>query len=61
MFLEGLKETLDLDKPNLEVLVVDRHMNEPEFADLLSCILNDMMAGNWVKGARSNSPEIESM
>ena len=59
--MEGLKERLDLSKPNIEVLVVDRHMNEPEFADLMSGILLDMLEGRWKKGDRSNQPGIQSL
>jgi uncharacterized protein (UPF0261 family) len=49
-FVEGLKEKLDLSRPNVEVLVVDRHMNEPEFSDLMSGILLRMLKGQWQKG-----------
>mgnify|MGYP001274456837 CR=1 FL=1 len=60
-FLQGLKERLDLTKPNIEVLVVDRHMNEPEFADLMSGLLIDMLKGRWQKGSRNNMPGIMSL
>ncbi len=50
-YLEGIKESLDLSNPNIEVLVCDCHMNEPQFADLMSGILNKMLDGAWVKGA----------
>ncbi|MBE6021462.1 MAG: Tm-1-like ATP-binding domain-containing protein [Firmicutes bacterium] len=59
LFVQGLKETLDVSKPNVEVLIVDRHMNEPEFADLLSKILNDMLDGIWEKGQYTGQPGIE--
>jgi len=34
-------------------------MNEPEFADLLSKILNDMLDGVWEKGQYTDKPGIE--
>lgn len=49
-FVEGLREKLDTGNPNLEVLIVDRHMNEPEFADLMAGILLRMLKGQWRKG-----------
>ncbi len=49
-FVEGLRDKLDSAKPNVEVLVVDRHMNEPEFSDLMSGILLRMLNGQWRKG-----------
>ena len=55
-FIAGLKETLDLSKPNIEVLVADMHMNEPEFADLMSGILQEMLDGRWKKGLHSGGP-----
>ncbi len=57
-FLRGLRETIDLGKPNLEVLLVDRHMNEPEFADLMAELLEEMLAGTWRKGSHHASPGI---
>lgn len=50
-FVEGLKEKLDLSKPNVDLLIVDCEMNDPEFADLMSGILADMLNGKWEKGA----------
>lgn len=60
-FVEGLKERLDLSKPNLEVLIVDQHMNEPEFADLMSGLLVDMLNDRWQKGALKGTPGIKSL
>jgi uncharacterized protein (UPF0261 family) len=56
-FLRGLREVIDLGKENLEVLLVDRHMNEPEFADLMSELLEEMLAGTWRKGSHQAIPE----
>jgi uncharacterized protein (UPF0261 family) len=56
-FLRGLREVIDLGKPNLDVLLVDRHMNEPEFADLMAELLEEMLAGRWQKGSHGAIPE----
>ena len=50
-FVDGIKESLDLSKSNVEVLLADCHMNEPQFSDLMSSILKKMLDGEWVKGA----------
>jgi len=55
-FTGGLLETIDLGKPNLDVLLVDRHMNEPEFADLMAELLEEMLAGRWQKGSHHDDP-----
>jgi uncharacterized protein (UPF0261 family) len=56
-FLRGLREVIDFDKPNLDVVLIDRHMNEPEFADLMAEMLVEMLAGNWRKGSRNARPD----
>lgn len=55
-FVDGLSETLDLTKPNIEVLIADYHMNQPEFADLMSGILQEMLEGRWDKGTHNGGP-----
>jgi uncharacterized protein (UPF0261 family) len=60
-FVEGLQEKLDLTKPNLEVLIVDQHMNQPEFSNLMSSLLIDMLNGTWKKGSLKGKPGIESL
>jgi len=57
-FLRGLAEKLDFDKSDLDVLVVDKHMNEPEFADLMSELLEEMLTGRWDKGSHHNLAEV---
>ncbi len=57
-FIQALRETIDRDKPNLDVLLVDRHMNEPEFADLVAELLDEMLSGTWEKGSHHDLPEI---
>ena len=56
-FIRGLAEVIDLDKPNLDVLLMDRHMNDPAFADLMSELLEEMLAGRWEKGSHGALPE----
>ena len=57
-FIAALRETLDLDKPNLDILLVDKHLNEPEFSDLMSELLEEMLAGTWKKGSHQDLPYI---
>lgn len=57
-FVRGLLETIDLEKSNVDVLLVDRHMNEPEFADLMAELLEEMLAGRWHKGSHGTGPDI---
>ncbi|ATW24268.1 Tm-1-like ATP-binding domain-containing protein [Candidatus Formimonas warabiya] len=60
-FIDGLKDYLNLDKPNIELLIVDKHMNEPEFSDLMSGILSDMLNGKWEKNSRSDLAYVQSV
>jgi uncharacterized protein (UPF0261 family) len=53
-FLKGLREKLDTSKRNVDVLLVDKHMNQPEFADLMADLLTEMLDGKWVKGSHHN-------
>ena len=57
-FLRGLAETFDFGKSNLDVLTVDRHMNDPAFADLMAGLLEEMLAGRWVKGSHHEHPDV---
>lgn len=57
-FIEALHEVINRDKPNLDILLVDRHLNEPEFADLMAELLDEMLAGTWKKGSHHHLPEI---
>ena len=47
-----MNEKIDLNKDEMEVLIADYHMNEPEFSDLMSGILYDMLQGTWKKGKK---------
>ncbi len=53
-----LHDKLELSKPNLDVVLVDKHMNEPEFADVMAELLDEMLAGKWVKGSHHNLPYV---
>ncbi len=48
-FLEGVNTILDRAKPNLAVLEIDRHLNEPQFADFNARLLSEMLSGTWKK------------
>lgn len=57
-FISALRKVIDRDKPNLDVLLVDKHLNEPEFADLMSELLEEMLNGTWKKGSHQDLPYI---
>lgn len=57
-FLAALRDHIDREKPNVEVLVVDKHLNEPEFADLMAELLEEMLKGTWKKGSHTDLPYI---
>lgn len=57
-FVEALRNFIDREKPNLDVLLVDKHLNEPEFADLMAGLLEEMLSGKWRKGSRRDLPYV---
>lgn len=57
-FVSALRKVIDRNKPNLDVLLVDKHLNEPEFADLMSELLEEMLNGTWKKGSHQDLPYI---
>lgn len=57
-FVGALRESIDRTKPNLDVLLVDRHMNEPEFADLMAELLEEMLSGTWKKGSHGDHADV---
>jgi uncharacterized protein (UPF0261 family) len=59
-FIAGLRSKIDLEKPNLDMLIVDRHINEPQFADLMAKLLEEMLLGLWEKGSHRDLPEFVS-
>ncbi len=57
-FVNAIRDCIDRDKTNLDVLIVDRHMNEPEFADLMAELLDEMLSGRWRKGSHHELSEV---
>jgi len=57
-FVAALRKVIDRNKPNLDVLIVDKHLNEPEFADLMAELLEEMLNGTWKKGSHQDLPYI---
>jgi uncharacterized protein (UPF0261 family) len=57
-YVKALKEKIDPNKENLEVILVDKHMNETEFADLMAELLLEMLNGTWSKGSKSDLPYV---
>ncbi|MGE5483592.1 MAG: Tm-1-like ATP-binding domain-containing protein [Ignavibacteriales bacterium] len=55
-FVDALRKNIDRSKSNLDVVLVDRHLNEPEFADLLVELLEEMLNGKWRKGSHQDLP-----
>jgi len=60
-FVEALRQNIDKNKENLEVLIVDKHLNEPEFADLMAELLEEMLNGKWQKGSHTDLPYVTSL
>ncbi len=58
-YAAGLKKTLP-DKDNFEVLMVDKHINEKEFADVAAEIMLEMLEGIWTKGSHTELEYVES-
>ncbi|MGC8542910.1 MAG: Tm-1-like ATP-binding domain-containing protein [Vulcanisaeta sp.] len=48
--LRALLEYLDLSKPNIDLLVVDYNINDPEIATLTAKVIDEMIKGKWRKG-----------
>jgi len=57
-FIRGFAGTFDFSKSNLDVVAVDRHMNDPAFADLMAELLDEMLAGKWLKGSHHDRPDV---
>jgi len=57
-FVQGLRENIDSEKDNVDILVVDKHLNEPEFADLMAELLEEMLTGKWKKSSHQDLPYI---
>lgn len=57
-FVAALRKAIDRERPNLDVILVDKHLNEPEFSDLMSEVLEEMLQGAWKKGSRQDLPYV---
>jgi len=55
-FVDELSKHLDLSKPNLDLIICDKHINEKDFGLLIARILDDMLAGRWRKGVYFTEP-----
>lgn len=56
--LKALIEDLDLSKPNVDLIVLDYNVNDPEVALLSAKILDRMIKKTWKKG---EIPEVEGL
>ena len=50
LMVSVLREHLSRDNPNLDLLICDLHILDPEFADLLNRCIGDMLDHAWRKG-----------
>jgi len=57
-YVEALRAKINRSKENLEVILVDKHMNEPDFADLMAELLYEMLNGTWKKGSHTDLPYV---
>ena len=53
-----LQKHLNRDNPNLDLLVCDLHMLDPEFADLVNRCIGDMLDHTWRKGLYRDLPGV---
>lgn len=61
-FSQGLADTLeDRVNPRLEVLLVDRHINDEDFARLMAELLSEMLSGAWKKGSHTELPYVQNL
>lgn len=58
--LKALLDHLDLTKPNIELLVIDYNLNDPEVALLSAKLLDSMVKKKWVKGQLPEVPGLQS-
>lgn len=59
-FAKTLAQTLP-DKENLEVLLIDRHINDRDFAQIMAELLHEMLQGTWKKGSHTGLPYVSSL
>jgi uncharacterized protein (UPF0261 family) len=56
--LTTLREHLDFENPNLDLLVCDLHILDPEMAGLLTTCFGAMLDGTWHKGMYRDFPGV---
>jgi uncharacterized protein (UPF0261 family) len=56
--VKALREKIERGKSNLDVILVDKHMNEPEVADIMAELLDEMLTNKWTKGSHQNLPYV---
>lgn len=57
--LRALVEHFDLSKPNVDLIVLDYNINDPEVATLSAKLLDSMIKGQWRKGHIPEVPELD--
>ena len=58
LMLRVLSERFDRSKEDLDLLAADMHILDPEFADLLTRCMGDMLDGTWRKGLYRDVPGV---
>ena len=53
-----LENEFDAGKENLDLIIADLNIVEPEFADLCCKIMDDMLSGKWEKGMYRDLPYV---
>ncbi len=53
-----LKEKFSRENENLDLIIADMHIVDPEFGDLLNRIMTDMLEGKWKKGMYRDVPGV---
>ena len=57
-FIKALRDNIDRSKSNLDVILMDCHLNEARFADLMAELLEEMLQSKWKKGSHHNIKDI---
>jgi hypothetical protein len=58
LMLSVLQKLFNRENPNLDLLVCDLHILDPEFADLLNLCMGDMLDQAWRKGMYRDFPGV---
>lgn len=61
-FIDAMTEAVKefrVHNDKFDILAVDRHLNEPEFADLAAELLAEMLASHWKKGSHAELAYVE--